>query len=369
MKKANNIEFKFSYTRLVIFGLLALFLAFSLMFTSQIETIINTGYSANNAVLDEDGLLVHFVDVGQGDSIIIEFPDNKKMIIDAGPSGSATKLLDYIDNNIFENTSNARFDYMILTHSDADHIGGADEVLDAYQVDKIYRPEIYATYNGLEVAEAGRLAVDTQIYAKTIERVLTEPTIYPVEFSFAGEIILGGDGLDAYIITFYSPSENYYSDVNEFSPIIVLQYRNRAIMLTGDANTEIEEEVVADYDLPQIDVLKLGHHGSNTSTSSELLSEINVTYAIVSAGEDNSYGHPDQETINRLIYSGVSANNIFITFENGNIIANINTSGDVSIFTQVESLPIYIEWKYVVLTLIAISFGLCFVKGFKIKTQ
>ena len=113
MKKANNIEFKFSYTRLVIFGLLALFLAFSLMFTSQIETIINTGYSANNAVLDEDGLLVHFVDVGQGDSIIIEFPDNKKMIIDAGPSGSATKLLDYIDNNIFENTSNARFDYII----------------------------------------------------------------------------------------------------------------------------------------------------------------------------------------------------------------------------------------------------------------
>jgi beta-lactamase superfamily II metal-dependent hydrolase len=162
------------------------------------------------------------------------------------------------------------------------------------------------------------------------------------------------------VFTFYSPNESYYSDVNKFSPIIVLEYKNKRIMLTGDATIENEQQVLQNFTLPQVDVLKLGHHGSNTSTSSELLAQINITYAVVSAGKNNSYGHPHQETINRLIYSGVSENNIFNTSVNGNILANITTSGYLHIFTDVESLPIYIEWEYVVLGSIIILFYLSF---------
>lgn len=364
MSKSKLANFKFSQVRLIIFLLLAFCLLISLYYSNQIETLINVGYSANNAVLDEEGLQVHFVNVGQGDGILIEFPDGKTSIIDAGPSGNANSLINYINSNIFNGVSSPYFDYMIITHSDTDHIGASDEILDAYQVNNIYRPKIYATYNNLETASEGKRGVDTQTYHKVIERVLTEPNSNII-FNEEGLVITGGEGLDAYILTFYSPNQDYYSDVNDFSPILVLQYRDRAIMFTGDATIEVEEQIATLYDLPQIDVLKLGHHGSNTSTSSELLAEINITYAVASAGEDNSYGHPNQETINRLVYSGVSANNIFITYEHGNIIANVNTNSDINIFVDIQSLPVYKEWEYIATTLFIFAFGACFIKGYK----
>jgi competence protein ComEC len=362
LSKLKIANLNFSRIRLAIFLLLVLAMLISLKYSNQIEAVINTGYSENNAFLDEGGLQVHFVNVGQGDGIVIEFPDNKTMIIDAGPSGNADSLIDYIDNNIFEDTTTPYFDYMVITHSDTDHIGAADEILDAYQVNTIYRPKIFATYNNLETATQDQRGVDTQTYHKVIERVLTEPNSNII-FNEEGLVITGGTGLDAYILTFYSPSADYYADVNDFSPIIVLQYRSRAIMLTGDATIEIEEEVVEEYDLPQIDVLKLGHHGSNTSTSSALLAEINTTYAIVSAGEDNNYGHPHQEVLNRLVYSGVKTRDIFITFEHGNILANVNTNGEINIFTEVASLPVYIEWKYIAGSLLIVAFSVCFVRA------
>ena len=302
---------------------------------------------------------MHFVNVGQGDGILIELPDGKTMIIDAGPSGSATKLLDYIDNNIFENREKV-FDYMILTHSDTDHIGGVDEVLDEYQINNIYRPENYSSYIDsetllpVEETPIGRLDTSTQTYGKVIKRVLSEPNCNII-FNFEGLTIAGGTGLDAYIFTFYSPAEHSYDDVNDYSPIITLQYRNQAILLTGDASIENEEQVLSKYTLPQRDVLKLGHHGSSTSTGASLLSATGVTYAIISVGENN-YGHPNEETINRLIYSGVNENNILSTKDNGNILVNITQEEDILIFTEVESLPVYIEWEYVVITIILTLF-------------
>jgi competence protein ComEC len=359
--KRKNIvsKFIFTKTRMGVFLVLAFLCTASLLFSSQIETIINVGYTSSGAELDEAGLQVHFVNVGQGDGIVIELPDGKTMMIDGGPSGNATRLIDYIENNVFEQSAVKEFDYMILTHSDTDHIGAVDEILDAYQVNHIFRPEIYATYNNLETVPENRQSKDTQTYAKVIERVQNEPGA-TVTFNAAGLTITGGSGANEYEFTFYSPTEQYYSDVNEFSPIVVLEYQNQTVMLTGDATIQNEQVVVQANQLPQIDVLKLGHHGSNTSTSSELLAEIDVTYAVISAGEDNSYGHPHQETINRLIYAGVPESHIFNTAQNGNIIANITTSGQVVVFTQVESLPTYIEWEMVVLVLILIAFYLCF---------
>jgi competence protein ComEC len=356
-----------------VFIITLLLVLCSYPFRGVIESNINTGYNDENAVLDSAGLQVHFIDVGQGDGIVIEFPDGKTMIVDAGLSGNAPDLIDYIDNNVFENNEDT-FDYMLITHSDRDHVGAIDEVLLEYQVNTIFRPKIYAVDSYTPPGEEEILVVEsapqggiermTDIYAKAIYYVLNEPDSTMI-FSEEGLVINGGSGENAYSITFLSPSEDDYSDVNEFSPIIVLEYRSRRIMLTGDATTDNEQTVVDSYDVSDIDVLKLGHHGSDTSTSAELLAEATPQFAIISVGEDNSYNHPKQETINRLIYAGVDANNIFRTDLNGNIIANVNTQGEVNIFTQVESLPVYIEWEYLAGTIIVAGFMLSFMKSSK----
>ncbi|MGD9901170.1 MAG: ComEC/Rec2 family competence protein [Spirochaetales bacterium] len=365
--KDHNIKLKFSKMRIVIFIILLTALIGSLFYTEQIETLINVGYSNNGAVLDENGLVVHFVNVGQGDGIVIELPDDKTMIIDGGPTSSADDLIDYIDNNVFD-SGTSTFDYMVLTHSDADHIGAIDEILGAYQVNNIYRPKIYATYENIadgyetiETAPNGTKSTDTLTYYKAIDAVLNEPNcdIYFTD-EICGTSINGGSGANSYSITFLSPSQSYYSDTNEYSPIMVLEYNGKTMMFTGDAPISSEEEVLNNYTLGHIDLLKLGHHGSDTSTGTELLSAITPTYAIISVGANNSYGHPSEETINRLLYSGVLREDIFRTDENGNIVANVNILGDINIFVQVDSLPTYIEWEYVAGTLIVIAFWLCF---------
>jgi competence protein ComEC len=307
-------------------------------------------------------LQVHFINVGQGDAIVVEFPDGKTMLVDAGPSGNADKLIDYIDNNIFENNEDT-FDYMVITHSDTDHIGAMDEILIEYQVNTVYRPHIYATYNNTETFE-GTIGMekDTQTYAKVIEGVQAEPSCNVI-FTETDMLISGGSGEATYSLTFLSPIETDYSDPNEYSPIMLLEFKNKRIMLTGDATIDNEEEIINKYDLPKVDLLKLGHHGSSTSTSEALLAEIDIEYAIISVGEDNSYNHPNQETVNRLIYSGVEDHKILATDENGNIIANVNLAGELNLFEDVESLPTYIEWEYVIITIIMLSFGMCFVKG------
>jgi competence protein ComEC len=367
LKKITKPSFKFSVVRLVIFIILAFLLVYSLTYSNYIETLINVGYSHNNATLDENGLVVHYVDVGQGDCIIIEFPDGRKMIIDSGTTQSKNLLLDYIDNNIFENPINEGvFDYMLITHNHSDHIGASYEILDNYQVNTVYRPNIYATYNSLEAPPENSSYDDSQLYASVIEKINQEPNCNVIT-SQSGLSFTGGDALNAYILTFYSPTLNYYSNENEYSPIVVLQYRQKSVMLTGDATFSNEENVLQASNLPQIDILKVAHHGAKFSTSNQFLQQISPEYAVITVGEENIYSHPHQETINRLLYSGIEQENILRTDLSGNIITNINTSGDINIFLQVKSLHIYVKWGYVVVVLIVTVFTLTFVKTNKTK--
>lgn len=352
--------FTFNKTRIAIFLILASLIIISLAFSNAIESVINNGVNENMATLDHNGLQAHFINVGQGDAIMLELPDNKTMLIDAGPSGNADKLIDYLNNNVLEETN--IIDYVVITHSDTDHIGAMDEILDTYQVNKIYRPRIYATYNNLETAPEGSQSKDTQTYHKVIERVVAEPDC-EVVFSDEGSLdILGGSGLSAYQIKFLSPNEGYYSDVNDFSPIMLIEYSGKIIMLTGDASLDVEEEVMLNHSLPEVDILKLGHHGSSTSTGSELLTVIKPDYAVVSASEDNQYNHPHQETINRLIYAGTDVNNILETSNNGSINFNITTNGQLNIFTEFTSIPVYIQYEAIAISIIIVLFFVSFKK-------
>ena len=150
-------HFKFSTVRLVCFlVIVAITLAVGFLFKAPIESALNKTslQSTDISEIDNNGLVVHFIDVGQGDSIAIKLPDGKKMLIDAGTAKSKDSLVNYLKNNFFENDDNI-FDYVLLTHSDADHCGGMVAICENFVINKIFRPYMYCKYtkNGVNYDE------------------------------------------------------------------------------------------------------------------------------------------------------------------------------------------------------------------------
>lgn len=320
-----------SWVRLLVFVLLVVCTTMlCLYFQAPIEKIINgRDVVTNEENIDYDGLLIHYIDVGQGDAIAIEFPDNKKMLIDAGKQKSSNQLLTYLNQKVFDDGTN-EFEYVLLTHSDEDHIGGMQTIFNTYQVNNVYRPQIYINSTDASkdsLAPTSPRTVETKIYTNTINTIYAEPNcnVYFTELSLMNSTqkICGGEGDAYYEFVFYSPQLSYYENVNDFSPIMKLTYKNKTFLFTGDATTLGEAEAI-DSDVSKVDILKVGHHGSNTSSSVAFLNKVNPTYAVIEVGADNSYGHPKTEIVNRLESLGTK---IFRTDLNKNIIANVNGEG------------------------------------------
>lgn len=234
-------------------------------------------------------LIVHFLDVGQGDSIFIELPNNKSMIIDAGEDKYSSKIIDYIKNLGYD-----KIDYVIGTHPHADHIGGLGKVIEEFDIGTIYMPKVIHN-------------------SKTYENLLT--TILnknlKIKTAIAGLEIINEENLNASIV---APNSTKYSSLNNYSIVLKLVYGNTSYIFTGDAEELSENEITLDI---KSDVLKVGHHGSNTSTSEKFLSEVAPKYAIISVGDNNSYNHPSDSTIKKL---KKYTNNIYRTDLNGTII-------------------------------------------------
>ncbi len=248
----------------------------------------------------EGELIVHFVDVGQGDAVILCLPDGKNMIVDGGPRKNRHQLFAAI-----EALSITRFDYVLLTHSDEDHCGGLAYLLEdeKFEFGKIFLPDL------------PRGDIGTAIYSKFLDAV--EKTGAETERSTKDSDIIGGDAL--YTLDFITPHAKVYEELrfnnaesrNAISPIIIVWFGGRKLMLTGDANERYSEkwflEAVADA-APErvesgefdVDVLKVAHHGSGSSTSEAFLRVANPEYAVISYGEGNSYGHPHQSLLARL---------------------------------------------------------------------
>lgn len=357
----------------------------------------NTTLNSNNLVLDENGLIIHFIDVGQGDSIAIRFPDNKTMLIDAGTPSSKTKLVNYLKNNFFEQNENV-FDYLLLTHSDSDHSGGMVEICKNFVINKIYRPYIYSKYSN------DTINFDETNGNSTNKYIVTTLTYYESIMAFNNEFDENGNKTEVvftdlstvnsihkisgadYYFQFYAPVSNYITSsagsiANDYSPIMVLNYNQKSIMFTGDASITSENLAMAKYNLPDVDVLKVGHHGSHTSTGTEFLAQIKPEYAIICVGEGNSYDHPRPEVLNRLSYVGAQ---IYRTDVNKNIILNITSdtyslSEDTVINFACElnsaindspekpASKIYIKVEYLIAGVIVISAYFCF--GVKIKVE
>lgn len=303
----------------------------------------------------EGDLQIHFVDVGQGDCILILFPDGKDMLIDCAnynnSSEYCTETLDYIDDYV----TDGQFDYLMLTHCDSDHVYFMDEILQEYQVDNVFMPNVLATHSkvssaGIPQEKLGRFTdkdtVTTACYADFFIAALTEPdcnvylNVDPDEST--NSIVITDDGLETpenpdadatYRLTFYCPTQEYYDTTNlgsaekknAISPIGVLEYNDFRIVLTGDSN-EINEPVFVDRvgGYVDCDVLKVGHHGSETSSTAEFLKCIDCEYAVISCNASgNTFNHPRQATLDRLVAEDMT---IYRTDNNGNIVLTVNES-------------------------------------------
>lgn len=222
-------------------------------------------------------LTVRFIDVGQADSELISLPDGRIMMIDAGNNGDAETLVKYI-----QNLGISKIDYLIGTHPHEDHIGSLDAVIDNFEIGKLYLPRATTdtkTFESvLDAAERKNLTIDT---AKSGVNIYSDP-----ETS----------------IDIIAPVGTGYSSLNNYSAVVMLRWRDSSFLFTGDAEEESENEITADV---SCDVLKVGHHGSSTSSSTGFLRRVNPSFAVISCGEGNSYGHPHEETLEKLESLGV----------------------------------------------------------------
>lgn len=304
-------------------------------------------------------LLVHMLDVGQGDCIYIQLPDGKDMVIDCANYNDdgeyEKKTFDYLDKYIEDDT----VEYLMLTHCDSDHVYFMDELLERYQVEKLFMPNVLAAPG---TTSKDKKALQDQIDALDTSRFTDKDTVGTItyaEFFIAAltepdcEIVLNVDP-DAntnsiiieettYRLVFYCPTQEYYDDYglntaerkNAISPIGILEYNNRKIMLTGDSNEINEPLVMARTGKIDCDVLKVGHHGSETSTSNAFLGDYTFEYAIISCNSyGNKFNHPRQATLDRLKSHNIE---VYRTDNNGNIVVSVDKDGNLKITTQKES--------------------------------
>ena len=244
---------------------------------------------------------IKFIDVGQGEAILIALPE-KTMLIDAGPTGSAPKIA-----QVLQELGRNKIDYLVATHPDEDHIGGMADVISSTQIGTIYAPN--KTNN-------------TATYRKFLTAI--QNNNLQITLAEAGTII---DQTDSYKLEILWPKKDAnFPETNDYSVIIKLTVGNKTFLFTGDAPTS----AILDANSGHIDVLKLSHHGSRTGTTEQLVRKLSPTYAVLSYAVDNSYGHPMQSVLNALHKHSVE---VWGTGANGTITitcdgTNIDISGE-----------------------------------------
>ena len=234
---------------------------------------VETDNKASVSTFSGDTLRVNYIDVGQGDSIFIELPNKETMLIDAGEAYKSDIVINYLNNLGIK-----RIDYVVGTHPHTDHIGGLESVINTFDIGSIYMPNAIST-------------------SKTYEDLLTTISNkgLKVKTAKSGVVVLNEDNLK---LEFIAPNSDNYSNLNNYSAVLKLTYLDNTFLFMGDAETLSEDEITSDV---KADVIKVGHHGSDSSSSVEFVKKVSPEYAIIMVGEDNSYNHPYQSIINRYL--------------------------------------------------------------------
>lgn len=336
----NNSDFnKIIINSIIIFTISLLCLFFNLLN----PLLVNWLKDDFGVVSSKDSLIVHFINVGQGDAIAINLPDDKIVLIDAGPINETTEYINYIKQRVTNNRRNNLIDYLILTHADSDHIGGAVKLTKLYDFGTIFMPSIDS---------------ETETY-KTLKALVNAEncivTTYLEEFVIENE----------YILKIFAPLS--FSDTNNSCPLIKLEYKNKSFLFTGDIEKAAEQKYIETYgDELDVDVLKIAHHGSKYSSSEEFLEQTTPEYSVISSG--NKYGHPNQEVLDRLnsIYT-----HIVRTDTKGNIMFAVGKNYDLDLLTGDYVVTAFVfDYRYVVLVidiLLLIDMTVCLLKKNKNK--
>lgn len=233
-------------------------------------------YQKNDTTNYKNQMVVHYIDVGQGDCILIQV-NNKNLLIDSGPSSNRKELLDYL-----EKLNIKKLDYIIATHPHEDHIGNMDTIIRRYNIESFYSPKV--THS-----------------STTFENMISSLVDKNLKINILNKGVSGIDLGKNTSVSVYSPLENLYTDnLNDYSPIIKITFLNNSFLFTGDAEISTENTVLSQNKNLKCDILKVGHHGSSTSTSLDFLTAVNPSVAIISVGKNNSYGHPTTQTLSLL---------------------------------------------------------------------
>ena len=249
---------------------------------------------------------VHFIDVGQGDSEFIELPDGKTVLIDASTRSAGEDVVTYIEDLGYN-----AIDIVIATHPHEDHIGGLPDVIDAFDIGQMYMS------NGIST---------TKIFETLLDKI--SENMIPVDVADAGELLMSGTG---YELTCVGPIGDEYDDLNNYSIVTRLDVGSSSFLFTGDCEAACEQEMIdAGVDL-DVDILKVGHHGSSTSSSEAFLDAVSPEVAVISCGLDNEYGHPHDETLEKLDAIGCD---VLRTDLNGDI--TISTDGENGYYFSFE---------------------------------
>ena len=260
--------------------------------------------SHNGTSVSANELIVHYLDVGQGDSEILQC-GNQTMLIDAGTNDSTKTLIQDI-----KNLGITRFDIVIATHPHEDHIGGMDAVINQFDIGTVYMPDVTTT---------------TATFSDVL-KALQNKNLTPIHPT-AGTVF----NLDSAQCTVLAPNSPKYPDMNNYSIVIRVVFGSNSFLFTGDAQTQSEAEMLAKgYNL-QADVLKVGHHGSDTATSPAFLTAVNPKYAVIEVGTGNDYGHPHAVTLQKLAAAGVT---VYRTDLNRTV--TITSNGSNLIFSVVK---------------------------------
>lgn len=317
---------------------------FDFGFLKKESESVSVNYSEVDNVRD---LKVYFIDIGQGDCIFIELPDGKNMLIDTGEKRNAGKAK--IDKYLRDEKGNkVTIDYCVATHPDSDHIGLMPYVYEQYDVLKSYRPYVYSENKSAsalpyELNKGIKIKNSSNIYYDYITNVNAEQTYWEF-FKDDSDFSNGFTGKDGeiyeYTVNFVMPyADNlndyqYFTTPNDFSAVIMLEYADRKILFTGDIEYETgkkgaEQSFIREFStsnpaMVDCDVLKVAHHGSDSSTSPEFLSLVKPEYSVISCGLSNKHRHPLKSTLDNLVNCG---SDIYRTDLQGTIILTIDSKG------------------------------------------